>query len=188
MSYIATVQHQSYTIDLQRQNHQAQVRLNDQPHTLDWRKVAPLIAGGAGQRGEEGRYSLLINGHSYDIFARRLPSGGNQEQTRYEIWVGGERFEVAVEDERTHLLSGIAQSNLSSAADVQAPMPGLVVAVLVEPGSSVAQDQPVVILEAMKMENDLPAPIAGTVREVRVSKGQTVDQGDILIVIDGTTS
>jgi biotin carboxyl carrier protein len=67
-------------------------------------------------------------------------------------------------------------------------MPGLVVNVLVQPGDIVTQNQTVVVLEAMKMENDLPAPVAGMVKEVRVSKGQTVDQGEVLIVISAASS
>jgi len=54
-----------------------------------------------------------------------------------------------------------------------------------EPGAQVARGQTVVILEAMKMENDLASPIAGRVKEVRVSKGQTVNQGDVLVVVSG---
>jgi biotin carboxyl carrier protein len=60
-----------------------------------------------------------------------------------------------------------------------------VVNVLVQPGDIVTQNQTVAVLEAMKMENDLPAPTAGTVKEVRINKGQTVDQGEVLIVIEG---
>jgi biotin carboxyl carrier protein len=63
-------------------------------------------------------------------------------------------------------------------------MPGLVVNMLVVPGDSVSAGQTVVILEAMKMENDLPAPIDGTIKEVRVQKGDTVDNGQILVTIE----
>jgi biotin carboxyl carrier protein len=64
-------------------------------------------------------------------------------------------------------------------------MPGLVIGVPVEIGSNVTQGQTVVVLEAMKMENDLAAPRAGTIKEIKVSKGQTVNQGDVLVVISG---
>jgi biotin carboxyl carrier protein len=62
-------------------------------------------------------------------------------------------------------------------------MPGLVLGIPLDAGAAVARGQAVVVLEAMKMENDLPSPIAGTIKEVRVSKGQTVNQGDVLVVI-----
>jgi biotin carboxyl carrier protein len=184
MSYIATVQKQSSIIELERQDHRANVRLDGMPYRLDWRKIAPLAATSVGSHSEEGRYSLLIAGRSYEIFARRLSPTGKSDQAHYEIWLNGERFEIAVEDERTHQLSNIAQSTMTSAATIQAPMPGLVASVLVKPGDNVTAGQPVAILEAMKMENDLPAPITGKVRAVSVNQGQTVDQGEVLVIID----
>jgi len=62
-------------------------------------------------------------------------------------------------------------------------MPGLVLGIPHEVGTSVTRGQTVIVLEAMKMENDLASPIAGTIEEVHVSKGQTVNQGDVLVVI-----
>ena len=64
-----------------------------------------------------------------------------------------------------------------------APMPGLVVGIPLAVGTDVTRGQAVIVLEAMKMENDLPSPIAGTIKEVRVDRGQTVNQGDVLVVI-----
>jgi biotin carboxyl carrier protein len=64
-------------------------------------------------------------------------------------------------------------------------MPGLVIGVPLEVGSKVTRGQTVVVLEAMKMENDLGSPIAGTLKDVKVSTGQTVNQGDVLAVIQG---
>ena len=62
-------------------------------------------------------------------------------------------------------------------------MPGLVIGIPLEKGAKVEAGQTVVVLEAMKMENDLSSPIAGSIREIRVNKGQTVDQGEVLVVI-----
>jgi biotin carboxyl carrier protein len=62
-------------------------------------------------------------------------------------------------------------------------MPGLVLHVLKKPEESVARGESVIVLEAMKMENDLTAPHSGKVKEVRIQQGQTVNQGDILVVI-----
>jgi len=66
---------------------------------------------------------------------------------------------------------------------VRAPMPGLVLGLPISAGSDVERGQTVVILEAMKMENDLAAPISGKIKEIRVNKGQTVNQGDVLVVV-----
>lgn len=182
MPYLATVNTQNYRIETDEE--QRRITLDGTTHALDWRQLAPLAADAKGNVGVGGHYSLLINGVSYDIFARRLVKSDEKESQTYEVLIGNRRFEVKVEDERAKLLAGLAKGGAaSSAATIYAPMPGLVIDVPVEVGQSVNTGQPVLILEAMKMENDLNAPIAGTVKEVRVSKGQTVEQGAALVVI-----
>jgi biotin carboxyl carrier protein len=193
MTYISTVNNQQYTVtpgppDIH--GHPTSIDLDQTPVPLDWQKIAMLptnTTGKALSTMSGGQYSLILAGKSYQVFARPLPPVQGREGQGYEIFLNGQRFEVFVEDERTRLLAGLAHTRTThSAASVQAPMPGLVVNVLVEPGDTVTQNQTVAVLEAMKMENDLPAPTAGIVKDVRVSKGQTVDQGEILIVIEGT--
>lgn len=101
-------------------------------------------------------------------------------------WViqhAGERHEVEVLDERTaHIrsLAGVAAATTGPTA-LKAPMPGLVVRVVVEPGQQVAAGASLVVLEAMKMENDLKSPGSGVVEEVRVGAGQTVEKGTVLV-------
>jgi len=74
-------------------------------------------------------------------------------------------------------------SGRSGTGHVVAPMPGRVVSVLVEPGDEVAERQAVVVLEAMKMQNEVRAPRAGVVTDVRVQQGSAVDAGAVLVVI-----
>jgi pyruvate carboxylase subunit B len=94
------------------------------------------------------------------------------------------RFEVV--DERTrHIRSLTAQEgNKASGGELRAPMPGLVLRIQVEPGQVVAAGQPVVALEAMKMENELRATEAGRVRAIAVEPGQAVEKGAILVQFD----
>ena len=95
----------------------------------------------------------------------------------------GERWELEVLDERTrHIRSLAAGGNQLRAPSVlKAPMPGLVVRVQVEAGSEVALGAPLVVLEAMKMENELKAASSGTVKAVRVSPGEAVEKGQVLV-------
>ena len=193
MAYISIVNNQEYTVtpgSSDIHGHLTSIDLDKMSIPLDWQKIATLstdTTGKALSTASGGQYSLILAGKSYQVFARSLPPVQGRKGQGYEIFLDGRRFEVFVEDERTRLLAGLAQSRTGqSAANIQAPMPGLVVNVLVEPGDLVAQNQAVAVLEAMKMENDLPAPTAGMVKEVRVSKGQTVDQGEVLIVIEGS--
>jgi biotin carboxyl carrier protein len=184
MPYIATVNNQSYHVDTGENGQKYTITLEGDAHAIDWRQIAPLAADAKGGGGVGGRYSLIIAGTSYEIFARRITRPGQKDSQTYEIQFAGQRFEVTVEDERTRMLAGLTGSGTGSGeATVSAPMPGLVVGVPLEVGASVAQGQTVVVLEAMKMENDLASPIAGTLKEVRVSKGQTVDQGEVLAVV-----
>jgi biotin carboxyl carrier protein len=185
MAYISTVDDKAFNIDTGENSPQRDISIDGMRHSIDWRQIAPLAADAKEQSTVGGRFSLLIGDKSYEVFARRInkPDG---EGYRYEIVVAGHRFEVDVEDEREKALAGSIQAvHESGEAMVRAPMPGLVLGIPMEPGAKVARGQTVVVLEAMKMENDLGSPIAGTVKEVRVSKGQTVNQGDVLVVVSG---
>ena len=188
MPYITSINNESYTVDTLTPRQESQslhMTINGESYPIDWRQIATLLSGNRPEQ-EGGRYSLIINGRSYEIFARRILKPEEKDSRTYEIHLEGQHFEVVVEDERTKLLSGIARGGASSnAARIQAPMPGLVVNVFFEPGAHVDAGQPVVVLEAMKMENDLAAPISGTIKEVKVNKGQTVDQNQVLVIIEG---
>ncbi len=184
MAYIATVNEHSYHIDVSGNGLPSSITLEGLEHTIDWRQIAQLAADARRNASVGGHYSLIIAGASYDVFARCITRPDQKDSETFEIQIAGQRFEVRVEDERTRLLTGLARGAAGAGeATVQAPMPGLVVGVPVEQGARVEQGQTVVVLEAMKMENDLSSPIAGTIKEVRVSKGQTVDQNETLIVI-----
>jgi biotin carboxyl carrier protein len=189
MPYMSTVNEKSYRIDTGENTPQRKVLIEGTPYSVDWRQIAPLAADAKGQTGAGGCYSLIIEGKSYEVFARRInkPDEGNGQT--YEIQMAGQRFEVYVEDEREKTLAGAAKSlHVGGEAIVRAPMPGLVVGIPLAVGTDVTRGQAVIVLEAMKMENDLPSPIAGTIKEVRVGRGQTVNQGDVLIVISAESS
>ena len=190
MSYISSANGNTHNIETGENTPQRTITIDGVPVNIDWRQIAPLAAGvGTGEKGQGGvggRYSLIINGKSYEVFARRLNKPDEDESQTYEIFLAGQRFEVQVEDERTKSLTGAAASaHGSGEARIRAPMPGLVVGIPLEPGTPVTRGQTVVILEAMKMENDLSTPINGTIKEIRVSTGQTVNQGDVLVVVSG---
>ena len=183
MTYISSAGDTAYTIDTGEYSPQREISIDGMRYTIDWRQIAPLAADAQGQIMVGGRYSLLIAGKSYEVFARRA-NRPDEPGYRYEILVAGQRFEIVVEDEREKALKGSIQSaHESGEASVRAPMPGLVLGLPLEPGTEVERGQTVVILEAMKMENDLASPITGKVKEIRVSKGQTVNQGDVLVVV-----
>jgi biotin carboxyl carrier protein len=184
MAYISNVTDYSYTIDAGENSPQREISIGEKRFDIDWRQIATLAMGPQIQSNIGGRYSLLVGGKSYEVFAYRITKP-DMTGYRYEILIAGQRFEITVEDEREKALSGsIHSSHESGEAMVRAPMPGLVLGLPVDAGSHVERGQTVAILEAMKMENDLASPIAGKVKEIRVSKGQTVNQGDVLVVVN----
>ena len=109
-----------------------------------------------------------------------------------DLWtvaLAGAAYDVTVRDERTAQIRALAGSGRGGAAGgtVKAPMPGLVVRVLVTPGEVVEAGQSLVVLEAMKMENELKAPAAGVVESVTATPGQAVEKGAALVVIGEPT-
>lgn len=131
------------------------------------------------QSGAPELYSMLFNGRSYELLIEA-------ERFRYGVTLRGEWFDVQVEDDRTRRLNagrkapGVPGGDLA----VTAPIPGLVVKVLVQPEETVVEGQPLVILEAMKMENEIRARRAGVVKKVQVSAGQRVEQNGILLLVE----
>ena len=183
MPYVSSINKQAFTITTGEEEQYRTVTIDGQPHDIDWQQLAPLAADMLGQVANGGRYSLLVDGKSYDVYARQVTKPDSSGYF-YEIFLAGQRFEVHVEDEREKALAGsIKSAHETGEASVRAPMPGLVLRIPLEAGTQVERGQTVAILEAMKMENDLASPINGTIKEVKVKKGQTVNQGDVLVVV-----
>jgi biotin carboxyl carrier protein len=125
---------------------------------------------------EAGVYSVLLDGASYEI--RIQPSLQGLTAS-----VAGRRFAVEVRDPRDASRSSRAAIG-SGRQNVTAPMPGKVVRVLVETGDLVETSQGLVVVEAMKMQNELKANRPGRVMEIRAREGETVGAGDTLVVLE----
>lgn len=184
MRYVATIGGRKHIIEVEENGHVRRVVVDGRELTVDWRLVG--TPGGAAPAEDSGRaahYSLLIGGQSYEAFARPVPAEESSERA-IEVHINGYPYVVEVRDERTEALAQLSGgAHGAGDAAIRAPMPGLVVNVLAGLGTEVQRGQTVVVLEAMKMENDLQAPRAGVVKEVRAAKGQTVGQGEVLAVI-----
>ena len=120
---------------------------------------------------------LLIDGRPLTLSVEAIGPG------RWALTPKGERWEMEVLDERTrHIRSLAGAGDQRRAAGVlKAPMPGLVVRVQVQPGEKVVAGDPLVVLEAMKMENELKAGAPGVVKSVRVAPGEAVEKGQVLV-------
>jgi biotin carboxyl carrier protein len=120
---------------------------------------------------------LMVDGRPVTLSVESLGRG------RWALTRGGDRRELEVLDERTrHIRSLAGGSDTRKALEVlKAPMPGLVVRVLVQPGDALSAGMGLVVLEAMKMENELTAPAAAIVKAVRVTPGEAVEKGQVLL-------
>ena len=135
------------------------------------------------------KYDVTINGKSYPVSL--VEKQGNQIRFRwneqeYTVDVASKMPEPS---DQTYIPSGSIKSG-SSGSTVQsgpgkvcAPMPGIITSILVTVGQEVKKGDPVLIIEAMKMENNIAAPDSGKIKEIQVDEGQEVEKGSLLISI-----
>lgn len=164
MKYIATIGDNQFTVDVLDKRH---VSLGDQIMDVDFENISGQPV-----------YSLVIDGKSYEAY---VYEGENELQ----VLLQGQQYPVKVEDEREKRLRAAAGGTVSETAEfhLRAPMPGLVVAVTVEADQQVAKGQVLIILESMKMQNELKSPRAGKVTRIRVKPGETVEQRQTLLTV-----
>ena len=167
MAYFASSGGREHRLDVRHDRDGLHVRLDDRELQVDLLRVDPAL------------YSLLIDGRSYEIDVL-------ETEEALMVLVDGQPFRVEIQDEQERRLRAAVGKGDAKPAKrvVTAPMPGKVVKLLVRPGDAVQAGDGVIVVEAMKMENELKAPASGTVKEVRVEEGKPVSGGDVLVVIE----
>ena len=130
-------------------------------------------------RCRDGSYSILLDGKSYEVAVQE------GEEGKFQLFQRGRNCTVEVV-EHTKKPSGIASFGAEKEGKgvLLAPMPGQVVDILVREGEEVKEKQGLIVLEAMKMENELASPKSGRVGEIRVARGDRVDPGKVLMVVE----
>jgi biotin carboxyl carrier protein len=123
---------------------------------------------------------VTIGDSIHRVIARRIGKG------QYVLRTGGYRFAVEALDERTRTVRDLtaAAAGQVGPAPLRAPMPGLIVRVLVSEGDQVQPAQGLIVMEAMKMENELRASGAGRIRTIQVQAGQAVEKGALLVELE----
>ena len=169
MAYIATVDGKERTVDVK------QVGEGLFSITIDGEKSLTLDV----RRKGCCSFSVLKDGESYEV---DLDGRG---ESKYEVLICDEYFDVEVIDEmRKKMMAILGEGAGAGSGEIGTAMPGKVVKVFVKEGDAVEAGDPVVVLEAMKMENEFKAPDKGVVKSVKVSEGEIVESGAILVVID----
>lgn len=165
MKYATTVSDQTYIIEI---NREGEVSIDGEPHLADLQAIDGL-----------GTYSLILNNESHEAQVE-------ERDGLVGVLLRGQFYSIKVQDERARRLveSSRGLSVPSGELVIKSPMPGLIVAVKVASGQEVKKGETLVILESMKMENELKAPRDGKIGAVRVEARQAVDQGQALVTLE----
>jgi 3-methylcrotonyl-CoA carboxylase alpha subunit len=164
MKFIARRDGEDVPVEVERHGSGYVVRIGDRTLNVDYTDAGPFVHS---LRFEDGTQFGLTH-HS---------SG-----THHEVSLGGVKVQVEIVDPLA-LRRRSREDAQGEGGDVTAPMPGRIVRVLVEAGQAVRRGEGLMILEAMKMENEIQAPVDGTVSEIYVNAGETVESGAVLVHI-----
>ena len=152
-------------------------------------------------RREAGKVFANVDGREYELQAHASPSGvtlmtydGQVFDCRVEgqptsgravdVFVGADQYAVMLTDPKRLRGAAADSAHADGAARIVAPMPGKVVRILVAQGEAVGMGAGIIVVEAMKMQNEMKAPKAGTVTTLNVEVGTTVNGGDVLAIIE----
>jgi biotin carboxyl carrier protein len=166
MKYLTTINDKTYTIEINDERH---VTVDGKRYELD------LLAFSI-----QNLYSLIIDNKSYEAFVEN-------EADDWKVVLRGDQYEARVIDERAARLAKSAGGANAPVGDfnLKAPMPGLVVSVPVTEGQTVKKGDILIILESMKMQNELKSPRDGTVLRVKARTGDSVEQNQVMVTVGG---
>jgi len=164
MRYITNVEGKEFLVEIIDDRH---VSVDGKVYEVDFESVSGQPV-----------YSLIVDGKSYEGYAA-------QDEDTWQVLLRGRLYPVTVEDEREKRLRSAAGGGVTETGEfhLRAPMPGLIVTVPIQEGQPVKRGQVLLILESMKMQNELKAPRDGTIGRVRVRAGETVEQKQILLSV-----
>ena len=145
-----------------------EIRNSGAPHEADWAEVTPQV------------YSILLNGRSYDVRLEKDSAANESGGTVYAAHVGTRTYRLELRDPRRARKSGAGGTH-DGPLDVLAPMPGRIVKVLAAAGAEVKTGDSLIVIEAMKMQNEIRAPRGGRVELIRVTEGEGVESGAPLL-------
>lgn len=162
MRYITTIEGKQFLVEIIDEKH---VSVDGKVYEVDFESVSGQPV-----------YSLIVDGKSHEGYAAR----GDDD---WQVLLHGRLYPITVEDEREKRLRSTAGGGVAETGEfhLRAPMPGLVVMVPVEEGQVVKRGQVLLILESMKMQNELKSPRDGTIGRVRVKIGDAVEQKQTLL-------
>jgi biotin carboxyl carrier protein len=166
MKYEVRIAGKTRTVELNRDANRWQIALDGAATDADAIEIAP------------GIFSILINGESHEVRVAPNPDGS------LTIQDGPNEFKAEVGDPRSWRGRKQGTAEVEGRQKIVAPMPGKVIRLLVKPGDKVEAGQGLLVVEAMKMQNEVKSPKTGTVEKLLAKENQAVNAGDILAWID----
>ena len=164
MRYITTIGDKEYQVEILDDRH---VAIEGKIYAVDFNSVSGQPV-----------FSMLVDGHSYEAYLY-------PDEEQWQVLLHGRLYSARVEDERERRLRAASRGGAGDQGEynLKAPMPGLVVSVLVNEGQEVNAGDVLVILESMKMQNELKSPKSGVISRVRVKQGDSVEQRQALLSV-----
>ncbi|HYY96637.1 MAG TPA: biotin/lipoyl-containing protein [Pyrinomonadaceae bacterium] len=172
MKLNASIEGEKVTLEVRREGERVFAEVGGRRYELEARALG------------EGEYLLLCEGRVYECRVGAARGATGNVRGTLVVAVGAREYAVTLTDTKHLRGARVAGGHDAGRAQVSAPMPGKVVRVLVERGQEVEAGDGVVVVEAMKMQNELKSPKAGRVAELRAETGATVNAGDVLAVIE----
>jgi biotin carboxyl carrier protein len=165
MKYVAKIDGREFEIEILDENH---VIIDNTAYEVDFQSVSGQPV-----------YSLLIDGESFEGHVYPTDEG-------WQVLLRGNFYPIEVEDERDRRMRAAMGGRVSDTGEfpLKAPMPGLVVSIPVSIGQKVEKGDVLLVLESMKMQNELKSPREGVIKEIRAKAGESVEQKYTLLIIE----
>ena len=168
MKLIAEIDDEKHEIALTQNGDNISAEIDGRAYDIESSEVEPNV------------YLIKHENRVYQIFV----SPNQNANEPFAVNVGANDFEIKITDPKRLRSSAGAGANAEGTAEIKTAMPGKLVRVLVEAGAAVEKGDGILVVEAMKMQNEMKAPKDGTVKEIRFAEGATVNAGDVLAIIE----
>ncbi len=168
MKLQAELNNEKHEVEIKRDGEKVFARVDGREYNLEASEVEPNV------------YLLKNDNKIYEVFV----SPNTDKNAPYQVKIKNQEFEINLFDPKKLRGSKSADGQADGIAEIKTAMPGKLVRVLVRAGAEIKQGEGVLVVEAMKMQNEMKSPKDGTIREIRFEEGATVNAGDVLAIIE----
>lgn len=165
MKFQAQIGDETQEVEVRRDGERVFARIDDREYELDASEVEPNV------------FLLKHKGKVHEVYVSPISDS-------YQASINGKDIDVRLIDPKRLRGTGSGAEHGDGNAEIRTMMPGKVVRLIVNTGDAIEKGDGVLVVEAMKMQNELKSPKAGTVKEIRVAEGETVAAGDVLAIIE----